>query len=87
MTGDSVTLRWTAVLGLVCFGCGTATAPPTAQATAQSGQQAAPIAQTPAASATFDLEEIRAYRENWGVFRDRRPDLDGPVQTLDGADR
>jgi amidase len=53
MTGDSVTLRWIAVLGLSCFGCGTATAPPAAQ----SGQPGAEIARTSAASAAFDLEE------------------------------
>jgi len=33
---------------------------------------------------TFDLEEIRAQRHAWGVFRDRRPDLYGPILTLDG---
>ena len=33
---------------------------------------------------TFDLQEIRTYRRNWGVFRDRRPDLYGPLTTLDG---
>ncbi len=38
-------------------------------------------------TATFDLAEIRAYRENWGIYRDRRPDLYKPVLTLDGAAR
>ena len=33
---------------------------------------------------TFDLKEIRKYREGWGVFRDRRPELYGPLLTLDG---
>ncbi len=33
---------------------------------------------------TFDLEEIRKYRESWGVFRDRRPSHYGPITTLDG---
>jgi len=33
---------------------------------------------------TFDLEEIRKYREGWGVFRDRRPEKYGPLLTLDG---
>ena len=51
MTGHRVTLRWIAVLGLACFGCGTATAPPAAQSTAHSTQSSA------APSATFDLEE------------------------------
>lgn len=34
--------------------------------------------------ATFDLDELRAYRNAWGVFRDRRPDLYAPLLTLDG---
>jgi len=34
--------------------------------------------------ATFDLEAIERERENWGVFRDRRPDLYGALSTLDG---
>lgn len=34
---------------------------------------------------TFDLAEIAAYRREWGVFRDRRPDLYGPLMTLDGS--
>ena len=36
-------------------------------------------------TATFDLEQIRAYRSAWGVFRDRRPELYGPLLTLDGG--
>lgn len=36
-------------------------------------------------SATFDLDEIREMRANWGVFRDRRPDAYGPLLTLDGS--
>jgi N-carbamoylputrescine amidase len=36
-------------------------------------------------TSTFDLDEIRRYRHAWGVFRDRRPDLYGPLLTLDGA--
>ena len=35
-------------------------------------------------TATFDLSEIRRRRANWGVFRDRRPDLYQPLLTLDG---
>ena len=35
-------------------------------------------------TATFDLDELRNYRTAWGVFRDRRPDLYGPILTLDG---
>jgi len=36
-------------------------------------------------SYTFDLEEIRELRAHWGLFRDRRPDLYGPLLTLDGS--
>ncbi|HSQ68591.1 MAG TPA: N-carbamoylputrescine amidase [Steroidobacteraceae bacterium] len=36
-------------------------------------------------TATFDLEAVRAQRRAWGVFRDRRPDLYGPLLTLDGG--
>lgn len=35
-------------------------------------------------TASFDLDQIRAYREAWGVFRDRRPELYAPLLTLDG---
>jgi N-carbamoylputrescine amidase len=35
-------------------------------------------------TASFDLDKIRAYRDSWGVFRDRRPELYGPIMTLDG---
>lgn len=34
--------------------------------------------------ATFDLDELRTRRAAWGLFRDRRPDLYGPLVTLDG---
>jgi N-carbamoylputrescine amidase len=33
---------------------------------------------------SFDLERCRAYRQSWGCFRDRRPDLYGALTTLDG---
>lgn len=35
-------------------------------------------------TASFDLDAIREYRRAWGVFRDRRPELYGPLLTLDG---
>jgi N-carbamoylputrescine amidase len=38
-------------------------------------------------TAAFDLEETRAVRDNWFVFRDRRPDLYGALTTLDGLKR
>jgi N-carbamoylputrescine amidase len=33
---------------------------------------------------SFDLAEIADYRREWGVFRDRRPDLYATLLTLDG---
>jgi N-carbamoylputrescine amidase len=36
-------------------------------------------------TATFDLDEVRAFRERWAMFRDRRPDLYGRLLTLDGS--
>jgi N-carbamoylputrescine amidase len=35
-------------------------------------------------TATVDLDEIRAYREQWSVFRDRRPDVYDTLLTLGG---
>jgi N-carbamoylputrescine amidase len=35
-------------------------------------------------TATFDLEALAQLRNNWFVFRDRRPDLYGNLVTLDG---
>jgi N-carbamoylputrescine amidase len=37
--------------------------------------------------ATFDLAAGRRDRHSWGLFRDRRPDLYGPLLTLDGTTR
>jgi len=36
-------------------------------------------------TATIDLQAIRDYRRAWGVFRDRRPDLYGPLLSLDSG--
>ena len=36
---------------------------------------------------TFDLAAQQDYRRNWGVFRDRRPELYGALVTLDGHTR
>jgi len=33
---------------------------------------------------TFDLTEVAKLRDNWFVFRDRRPDLYAPLTSLDG---
>jgi N-carbamoylputrescine amidase len=38
-------------------------------------------------TANFDLDELAAARSSFGLFRDRRPDLYGPVLTLDGHHR
>jgi N-carbamoylputrescine amidase len=35
-------------------------------------------------TATFDVDEVRRYRQAWGIFRDRRPDLYHPLLSLDG---
>ncbi|AWR85304.1 N-carbamoylputrescine amidase [Meiothermus taiwanensis] len=37
--------------------------------------------------AELNLEEARAFRAGFGFFRDRRPDLYGPLLTLDGKTR
>ena len=36
-------------------------------------------------TATFDLDAIEKQRRAWGLFRDRRPELYGPLGTLDGV--
>jgi N-carbamoylputrescine amidase len=33
---------------------------------------------------SFDLARLAELRDNWFVFRDRRPDLYGPLLTFDG---
>jgi len=33
----------------------------------------------------FDLDHLEHIRSAWGVFRDRRPNLYGPIETLDGS--
>ncbi|GAB4228488.1 MAG: N-carbamoylputrescine amidase [Kiloniellaceae bacterium] len=38
-------------------------------------------------TATFDLDAIAAQRASWGLFRDRRPELYGPLLTADGGRR
>jgi N-carbamoylputrescine amidase len=34
----------------------------------------------------FDLDATRAFRESWGIFRDRRPDLYARLGSLDGTE-
>jgi N-carbamoylputrescine amidase len=36
-------------------------------------------------TASFDLDAIEKQRRGWGVFRDRRADLYGPLAALDGG--
>jgi N-carbamoylputrescine amidase len=33
----------------------------------------------------FDLDAIRTFRDAWGIYRDRRPDLYQAITTLDGG--
>jgi len=33
----------------------------------------------------FDLDQLAAQRAEWGLFRDRRPELYVPILTLDGV--
>lgn len=35
-------------------------------------------------TATFDLDALKAARDNWFVFRDRRPELYAPIGSLSG---
>jgi N-carbamoylputrescine amidase len=35
-------------------------------------------------TASFDLEAVRRYRQSWGIFRDRRPELYHRLLSLDG---
>ena len=41
----------------------------------------APQAGEAIVQASFDLDELKRARDNWFVFRDRRPDLYGPLTT------
>lgn len=52
---------------------------PTGEIAAQAGR-----AEEAVITARFDLDAVAAQRADWGVFRDRRPDLYGPLLTLDG---
>jgi N-carbamoylputrescine amidase len=36
---------------------------------------------------TFDLDQLAFQRDEWGVFRDRRPELYGPLMTMDGRQK
>lgn len=55
-------------------------ADPTGAKVAEAGEEGDAVL-----TATFDLAEIEQLRNNWFVFRDRRPDLYGAITTLDGT--
>lgn len=38
-------------------------------------------------TASFDLDALALQRADWGIFRDRRPDLYAPILTCDGVHR
>jgi N-carbamoylputrescine amidase len=57
-------------------------ADPTGAKVAEAGEEGDAVL-----TATFDLAEIEQLRNNWFVFRDRRPELYGPITTLDGSTR
>ena len=52
----------------------------------QTGEKVAEADRTSEAilTATFDLDGISRQRRNWGLFRDRRPELYTPLLTMDG---
>ena len=52
---------------------------PTGEILADAGRDAEAVV-----TATVDLDAIDAARNSWGMFRDRRPDLYGPLLSLDG---
>ena len=54
---------------------------PTGEIVAEAGREG-----EAAVRAEFDLDEVRRRRASWGLFRDRRPDLYGPLTTFDGSD-
>lgn len=53
---------------------------PTGEIVAQAGRTGEAVL-----TASFDLDAIAVRRAAWGVFRDRRPELYGPLMTLDGT--
>ncbi|EIE19286.1 putative carbon-nitrogen family hydrolase putative [Coccomyxa subellipsoidea C-169] len=78
--------------GSITFYGGSFIAGPTGEIKAQIGKKTegelidlTPDRKEGFAVATFDLEAIRWQRASWGLFRDRRPDLYGPILTLDGS--
>lgn len=66
--------------GAITFYGSSFIAGPTGELVAQAGREEEAVL-----TASFDLDALRAQRASWGVFRDRRPELYGPLLTLDGA--
>jgi N-carbamoylputrescine amidase len=54
-------------------------ADPTGAKVAEAGEEGDDVL-----TATFDLDAIALQRDNWFVFRDRRPDLYGALTGFDG---
>jgi len=67
--------------GIRFYGC-SFIAGPTGDKRAEAGRHEEAVI-----TARFDLDAVRGQRQAWGVFRDRRPDLYGPLMTLDGGKR
>ena len=55
-------------------------ADPTGAKVAEAGEEGDAVLDT-----TFDLNRTAQLRDNWFVFRDRRPELYGPIVSLDGT--
>lgn len=55
---------------------------PTGEILADAGREGEAVVTT-----TVDLDAIALARRSWGMFRDRRPDLYGPLLSLDGHGR
>ena len=53
---------------------------PTGEILAEAGRDAEAVV-----LASVDLDQIADARRSWGMFRDRRPELYGPLMTLDGS--
>ncbi|MBU3689678.1 MAG: N-carbamoylputrescine amidase [Acidimicrobiales bacterium mtb01] len=56
-------------------------ADPTGEVVAEAGRDGEAVL-----TADFDLDAVAALRRGWGVFRDRRPELYGPLIRLDGSE-
>ena len=57
-------------------------ADPTGAKVAEAGEEGDAVL-----TASFDLNQTAELRDNWFVFRDRRPELYGPIVSLDGVSK